>query len=387
MDNKNEEGKHLCPPPVTASSSFHSDTFEVCAVTKCKGTYFSESMQLLCAQIAEDAASKVEVQKIDENTILYKIDSRFLNPEKPIPATKTWAKMGGLPAIVCKGIVLINAKPKQGKSYSVYTLLLALIRGVKFDTLEPLAVPSRCIVFDTEMCEPDLLGRMIPLYKAIGEENRSKFQVCSLLSTPKQERLNVIMDIVEKYDPPIIAIDQIADLLDDFNSSVEAVALFERLKVLMAERTVFIIIHQNKAKDDTNSKGHAGTLAEQNCSEYYTIKRENGIFELSLKTARFKSSDDAAPLRFALNDNGEIISCDDIVRNYEARQREDFRLNFERLFGGDAEVQSSELVSRIVEMEGLQERAAKTKISNAHAAGSLIKNRNGKYVYYRLAPF
>lgn len=357
------------------------------AIIQCKGSAFSEDMQRLWHQITEDAQSQAETQKIDENTILYQVDKRFLNPEKELPHVKTWARIGDRPALTANGIVLINAKPKMGKSYSVYALLSALICGVKFDSLHPLAVPSRCIVFDTEMAEIDLQTRIKPLYQKIGDANRAKFQVCSLLNTPKPERLNVITDIIEKYNPPIIAIDQVADLLDDFNNSVEAIALFERLKVLMAERTVFLIIHQNKGKDDTNSKGHAGTLAEQDASEVYSIKRENGIFELTLRMARFASSDDATPFRFSLSDKGEIISCDDIARSNEKRKREGFCQNFEHLFGEDEELSYSDLVQRIIDVEGLLERAAKTKIKTAHDAGSLIKEKRGKSAFYRLTPF
>lgn len=357
------------------------------AIIHCKGSDFSGDMQILCRQIMEDAQSQVEMQKIDENTILYQIDGRFLNPEKELPHIKTWARIGDRPALTTNGIILINAKPKMGKSYSVYALLSAMICGVKFDSLQPLAVPSRCIVFDTEMAEIDLQTRIKPLYQMIGKENLAKFQVCSLLSTPKSERLNVITDIVEKYNPPIIAIDQVADLLDDFNSSVEAIALFEQLKVLMAERTVFLIIHQNKGKDDTNSKGHAGTLAEQDASEVYSIKRENGIFELSLRMSRFASSDNATPFRFSLSDKGGIISCDDIARKNEKQRREGFCQNFEHLFGEDEELSYSDLVQRIIDVEGLLERAAKTKIKTAHDAGSLIKEKRGKNAFYRLTPF
>ena len=351
-----------------------------------KDTDFSADMQMLCQQITEDAQNQTEVSSIDENTILYEVDNRFLNPEKPLPATRTWAKIGDRPALTCTGIVLINAKPKQGKSYSIYALLSALIRNEKFDSLQPLATPNRFILFDTEMAEVDLQTRIRPLYKAVGDENRAKFQVCPLLKVPKHERLNVITDIVEQYDPQIIAIDQVADLMEDFNSSSEAVAVFERLKVLMAERTVFLVIHQNKAKDN-NSKGHAGTLAEQDASEVYTIKKEKGIFELSLKMSRFASSDDATPFRFSLSKAGEIISCDDIAEHNKMEMREDFCKNFARLFGDDTELSRTHLVQRIIEMEGLQERAAHEKITKAHSIGSLDREQRGRNAIYRLLPF
>jgi len=353
----------------------------------CKDSDFSGDMQILCRQIMEDAQSQVEVPKIDGNTILYEIDKRFINPDKPLPAIKTWAKMGNRPALTRNGIVLINAKPKQGKSFSVYALLSALICGKRFDSLQPLETPNLCIVFDTEMAEIDLQTRIKPLYKVIGDENRAKFQVCSLLSTPKQDRLNVIKDIVEQYNPSVIAIDQLADLIEDFNSSSDSVAVFEPLKVFMAERTVFLVLHQNKAKDDTNSKGHIGTLAEQNASEVYTIKKEKGIFELSLKMARFASSDDATPFCFSLSDNGEIISSEDINRHNKEQMREEYRQYFKLLFGEDIELSYSDLTNRIVEMEGLKERTAQQKVQNAFSVGSIFKEQRGRCVFYRLTPF
>lgn len=279
----------------------------------CKGTNFSKEMQSIVRQITADSLSKEEPQKINSDTILYIVDSRFLNPEKPLPEVRTWAKIGGRPSFQKEGIVLLNAKPKQGKSYALYAIFQTLIKNETFDTLEPLDCPSRCIVFDTEMSEIDLQTRIRPLYQKIGSANAAKFQVCSLLSVPKAERLTLIEDIVKTYDPPIIAIDQVADLMEDFNSSAEAVETFERLKILMAKRTVFLVIHQNKAKDDTNSKGHAGTLAEQDANEVYSIKKEKGVFELSLKMSRFASSDDAEPFRFSLSD-GEIVSADEISK-------------------------------------------------------------------------
>lgn len=353
----------------------------------CKDSDFSGDMQILCRQIMEDAQSQVEVPKIDGNTILYEIDKRFINPDKPLPAIKTWAKMGNRPALTRNGIVLINAKPKQGKSFSVYALLSALICGKRFDSLQTLETPNLCIVFDTEMVEIDLQTRIKPLYKVIGDENRAKFQVCSLLSTPKQDRLNVIKDIVEQYNPSVIAIDQLADLIGDFNSSNESVAVFEPLKIFMAERTVFLILHQNKAKDDTNSKGHIGTLAEQNASEVYTIKKEKGIFELSLKMARFASSDDATPFCFSLSDDGEIISSEDIERSNNAQQREEYRIVFNKLFGDDKEITSGELANRIAATEGIKVRAAMKKIKIAFDFGVIDKDRRGNSVFYYLTPF
>lgn len=348
-----------------------------------KDTKFSPLMQSLVRQITEDSLSKEEPQKINDDTILYMVDSRFLDPTKPLPEVRTWAKIGGRPSFQKEGIVLLNAKPKQGKSYALYAIFQTLIKGEVFDTLEPQECPSRCIVFDTEMSEIDLQTRIRPLYSKIGSANAAKFQVSSLLSVPKAERLNVIEDIVNTYKPPIIAIDQVADLMDDFNSSAEAVQVFERIKVLMANRTVFLVIHQNKAKDDSNSKGHAGTLAEQDATEVYSIKKEKGVFELSLRMSRFAGCEDADPFRFSLTD-GEIVSADEVSKRNEETERKELRQELSYLFGAETELPSSTLVEKIIRAKGVSERTAKTKIKEALVMGIVSKRKAGRSSIYAL---
>lgn len=348
-----------------------------------KDTKFSPQMQSLMHQITEDSLSKDEPQKIDSDTILYMVDTRFLNPTKPLPEVRTWAKIGGRPSFQKEGIVLLNAKPKQGKSYALYAIFQTLIKSETFDTLQPLDCPSRCIIFDTEMSEIDLQTRIRPLYQKIGSENAAKFQVCSLLSVPKVERLNTIEDIVRTYDPPIIAIDQVADLMDDFNSSAEAVAIFERLKVLMTKRTFFLVIHQNKAKDDTNSKGHAGTLAEQDATEVYSIKKEKGVFELSLRMSRFSSSEDAETFSFSLSD-GEIVSADEVSKKNEETERKELKQELSYLFGAETELPRSTLVEKIIKAKGVMERKAADLINEAVKMEILSKKRAGRFVSFSL---
>ena len=348
-----------------------------------KGTNFSPEMQSLMRQITEDSLSKEEPKEIDDDTILYKVDKRFLDPTKPLPEVRTWAKIGGRHSFQKEGIVLLNAKPKQGKSYALYAIFQTLIKNEVFDTLQPLDCPSRCIIFDTEMSEIDLQSRIRPLYRKIGEANAAKFQVCSLLAVPKAERLNTIEDIVRTYEPPIIAIDQVADLMDDFNSSAEAVAIFERIKVLMAKRTVFLVIHQNKAKDDTNSKGHAGTLAEQDATEVYSIKKEKGIFELSLRMSRFASSEDAEPFRFSLAD-GEIVSADEVSKRNEETERKELWQELSYLFGAETELPRSTLVEKIIRAKGVMERKAADMINEAVKMEILSKKKAGRFVSFSL---
>ena len=171
--------------------------------------------------------------------------------------------------------------------------------------------------------------------------------------------------------------------MDDFNSSAEAVQVFERIKILMANRTVFLVIHQNKAKDDTNSKGHAGTLAEQDATEVYSIKKEKGVFELSLRMSRFASSEDAETFRFSLTDV-EIVSADEVSRRNEEIERKELRQELSFLFGAEKELPSSTLVEKIIRAKGVSERTAKAKIKEALEMGIVSRKKAGRSAIYAL---
>lgn len=345
----------------------------------------------MCANEAYKYAPEVEATEAEEvapNAPAWEIDTDALNPFAEASETLFFATIDGRNALCANSLVVVKARQKSGKSYSILVIIRTLLTGLQFDTLKPQMQPRLVMVFDAEMAEVDLCKRYKPIYTAISEENWGRLQVYSLLCVPRDERWAYIQTKVAKYNPDIVIIDTITEIGGtDYNSAAEAATMGENLKQLFAQRLVFAVIHQNKAKDDTNAKGALGAICENLCSEAYIMKPDKGVFSMELDFARFVSNVDAAPLQFSIADNGEIMDCTEIAAQNEAKLREDFRMNFEHLFGGDAELQYSDLVCRIKEKEGLLERAAQTKISTAHKAGSLIKEKRKKNTYYRLAPF
>ena len=47
--------------------------------------------------------------------------------------------------------------------------------------------------------------------------------------------------------------------------------------------------------------------------------------------------------------------------------------NFERIFGGDTQLQAGELVERLMKQDGLEKRAANTKLGKARDLGVIRK--------------
>lgn len=303
---------------------------------------------------------------------LWEIDQRFLNPFAPVPPVQTWATMGDRPALPCKGIVTFSAKPKQGKSLSIYALLIPVLTGHDFDTLKPTECrPRLVVVFDTEMDTTTLSNRAKAMQRALGDASR-RFQVVPLLNTPKSKRREIIEAITAEYNPDIVVIDQIARMVVNFNDAAENVAFGEWLAQYAAARTVLAVIHQNKAADNTQMKGHLGSILEELAVENYSVSRKQGVFEVKPTNARQSCvDDDSAPVTFALDDAGEIITATNVIEKNREKDADRWRNDLRAIFGEDEELKASEIVARIMHQQGLTERPAKAKLANAKTAGAI----------------
>lgn len=305
---------------------------------------------------------------------LWEIDNRFVNPFAELPPILTWAKMGGRPAFPLKGIVVISAKPKQGKSFAVYALTRPLLTGKPFESITPLRHANLVMVFDTELSPVSITKRMRKQVEALGE-NGNRFLSVSLKRIPMQERAALVNAMVEQYHPDIIALDQIANFSPDFNKSGEAVSISEWLKPLSDKALVIVVIHQNKAAEDTNAKGHLGSLVRQDADEYYTVERKNGITTLHCVEARDTDAEGAAAadLLFTINEAGDIITAADILKSNKEKQAEQCRAELREIFGEDDTLTYSEIIKRIMAKWGLTRTPAETKLSRAKECGALIK--------------
>lgn len=303
---------------------------------------------------------------------LWEIDKRFLNPFAPVPPVQVWASMGDRPAIPRSGIVTFSAKPKQGKSTSTYALLIPIITGRPFDTVTPTTDrPRLVIVFDTEMDTPTLSRRVATMNKALGDA-APRFQVVPLLEIPKSKRRELIEEITEAYNPDIVVIDQVARLVNNFNDAGENVDFGEWLAQYAAKRTVLTVIHQNKAADNTQMKGHLGSILEELAVENYSVSRQQGVFEVKPTNARQSCVDDTStPVTFALNDEGEIITAAAVIEKNREAAAEGWRNDLRLIYGEDKELKYSELVKRIMEQQGLSKTPAETKVKNARDAGAI----------------
>lgn len=323
---------------------------------------------------------------------LWEVDEDFINPFADLPPVQTWLKMGERPAIPTAGIISFSAKPKEGKSYSTLALLIPILSGRRFDTLTPTELrPRLVIVFDTEMDRITLTNRARMMQSVLGKEAGKLLMFAPLIDTPLRDaegnnpRQAKIDAITAKYHPDIVVIDQLTRMVNDFNNNAECYEFGEWLKAYAADKSVFVVIHQNKAADNSQMKGHLGSNVNELAVENYGVKKENGIFVVTPTNARQSAVDESStPVTFALSEDGRIIDASLLIARQREAEGRVLREYFAEIFGEDKELPYSEIQSRVAGKEASKPRAAATKIQSAKSAGVIVKTSDDHRAPYRL---
>lgn len=320
-------------------------------------------------------------ENVEKHIPLYEKDTRFLNPHMELPPIQVRCKMGGRGTFPLRGIVAISGKQKRGKSMSIYAVAIPLVSGKPFGNIVPQERARRMIVFDTEMDKAILQRRQWSMRRAVGEEYCDNFLVCPLIDVPRNERMKYIIDVVEEHDPDIIVIDVLSDLMLDVNDSRECL---DDVMKLAASRTVFCTMHENKA--DANIRGHLGSQLSFKSTENYNMDCENGEFTLSIRESRITCTDDAEPLVFRIDANGNITAVESSSAEMREQRQAKLRRLFEEIFGNSEQLCHTDVKERLME-KGHREREARHLMTEAQKLGIIEKlGEKGSKAPYRLTP-
>lgn len=325
----------------------------------------------------------------DQTQPLWETDPDFINPFAELPPIQCWCEIGERPALPKEGIVSFQAKPKKGKSYSTYAFAIPLLSGLDFGSIHPTDRPNLIMVFDMELSKNTNTKRAKNQVQTIGKYG-NRFVVCSLKGKTIEQRIKTIQEKIEKYNPGIVVIDQVAKLVNDINNTTEANQITDILDKMSINRSVWVVIHENKG--DENARGHVGTYLSHAAVEAYTVDKKHGVFTVSLKELRDGEEEDAPTFQFAIDTEGRIIDGTDQAKQAEEQKKAEWLQNAQRLFGGDDLLSYTELCKRIVselerkadtpEQKKKAEDNAKNKIRNMVNAGVIRKtgtDRNAPY--------
>lgn len=355
---------------------------------------------------ADDGANADTLPKInvdDLETPLWENDPLgfFANYDADPGEIDAWGLLGGRAALPRAGAIMIDAKPKQGKSFAALALAVALLGNTEqFGNFTPIEPRPNCIIIaDTEMSAKSINRRGRGVINTIGEAARRRLGTLRLAQLPAAERWDVLQKYVEIYDPQIVVVDNLTNMVDDVNDQQAAAAICKDLAAMAVDRTIIAVIHQNKRAEDTNATGAIGSKLSQLVVESYTAKRQNGLFYLiptmSRDTEIPDNADDRKPLSltFAVAKGDEpggqsiakFVDGRPAAERAEEEQTEKWRIHFAAIFGDADTLPRVEMRRRLIDKYGYCGTAAEEAISNATKAGVIAKTGAGHKDPYKMA--
>lgn len=209
---------------------------------------------------------------------------------------KTILSVGGVSVIEAGDIYTIKGKPKSGKSSVIKAYICAIILGL-WGSVGAAQKGMKVLYIDTEQKPQDCQAALTYVKDVTGVSDEYLDEHVMLYSVRKRER-NLLADdlalLVSQWKPQFIILDGSADFVNSFNDEVECSQLVHQLICIVEENDCALInlIHENKAADDFNAKGHLGSLLVQKSALVMETRKVGDLIKVCCSEARHKSMPD-----------------------------------------------------------------------------------------------
>ena len=311
---------------------------------------------------AEQMKFKAE---ITEDKLKYRL--HILDLSLPTNEPKFMFSIGGVPTIPQGELVGIKGRAKMGKSQFEYYLIAVMLASASRGSVKPLQERYKILLFDTEQSQASLkkcCQRALNFAGLPPDKNNEYFLPFFMRPLSIEERRKVIADAVEAEKPDIVFIDGVRDLLQDFNSLDQSNDLIQWLLSLTAEHscTIVSVLHQNKAKDDGNMRGHLGTELLNKLTDCFEVSKKDGKFIVSCTDSRNVPCGDFA---FSINEEGNFQTEEAVTENKNSARAAEIQRVLKLCFKDKASMGYGELVEAYKLEAAVSDRTAQRAIKDA----------------------
>lgn len=248
------------------------------------------------------------------------LDACLFDMTTPPPSQDYMLEIDGVGVIPANGLVAITGKAKQGKTHFLAAMTATLLSGKSFGSMRRLKAPKHILWCDTEQSPSDIYNVINRMYRHAGIPTASPtdehgLTVLQMRPLDAWQRASVIIAAVERYDPDVLIIDGLRDLLTNINSEEEATAVISWLLQTLSARPmmrIITVLHTNPSGAGDKMRGHIGTELENKLSDKFTCSKENGIFAVQ-HTSRGREI--MNPFIFRIDINGNLATSTIEERN------------------------------------------------------------------------
>ena len=269
----------------------------------------SDAAMMVRAELALAGFSTEQEQR------LLRLERRRITPQTELQQMEFLFRLHGKPCFARGELTGLSGKAKSGKTF-VSSILMALCFRSKLLSIERIEQKKLHVLwYDTEQSEEStqdiLRNRIIPL-TGIPEDQfpMDMLDVFNVRGEQFSDRLALLELAIERYQPDLVILDGIRDLVADINDGVVAQDTVERLMRLASQNrcAIVCVLHQNKSQEDRNLRGWIGTELKNKAFEVYECtKSAERIFSWAQTDTR--KYDITNKLQFSVNDEGLPYEC------------------------------------------------------------------------------
>ena len=332
---------------------------------------------------------KIDYPKIINETLF--ID-QFI--EQPKPTIIIGGKIVG----VLNSFISICGLPKSRKTTFMNYFIASALTGLDFMTIKVNCDPfDKIIVFDTEQSIYDFSRQVKHLkYLIKAEKIPVNLEAYLFRQYDPEVILNSIYLIMLEKKPKIIFIDNITELVLNFNDPVESKKLVQFLKKITAEFNCTIITLLHLGKGNLQSLGNLGSMTDRSSNSVLRVIYDKETQSSTLEANMLRSDSLFKPITIIWSEEEKTYiqinlldqaPTEKISRKFDITNlsREDHFTKLSLVFGRKDQLVYEELVSEIKLIYGVGTNIAKQIIVPV-LLEQYILSRIEKGIYILLTP-
>ena len=330
-------------------------------------------------------------QELNKPQTDYKLAEAFFNAfevveedeQDEIKNTLTTSSGGGI--LPLGDISAVTGLAKSGKSTFVSVLLSSVLGSDRFG-LSTQDTGAKVLYIDTEQHKRNVAKVRKRILQIAPQGASERLKMIALRELTPQQRANSIAMAVGYYQPQIVVIDGIVDLIDDFNNIEQSQRIVTHLLQVASTYNCHIInvLHTNKSQEVTgvaNMRGHLGAILGNKCSECWSVKKDGKVFTSTLTEAR--NGGEGEKITYTITEGGDITTAEEAIRvqreTKEQAKRAEKLAELREIFKGDISLSYSEIIMRIMRVQDRSEKGAECYFARG-LKPYLQKGQNNTYI-------
>lgn len=354
-----------------------------------------EKIQTLNDFLAEIESNSISVEDVPDDTLSRIVSSVEIDTRKRIADPLFCFSFNGHKIMPRGNVLNITGRQKNGKSQLLNILCAIALKKSKrhqfggtatVGCIEAISPVDSVLWIDTEQGQYDIQQNNIRLFELMGLctdplqnpdlPNAADYglHILSLRDYTPEKRRMIANAAIRLYDPDIVIIDGIRDLINDINDQTESLQVVTWAMGVAKERDCWCVIHQNPTGGD-KIRGAIGTELMNKCGLTFQVKKETGMFSISVPTDGCRQDAGDKPVMFRYGAGGLLypVMLSDLLQRIYAE-----------IPSGKAEL--STLTGKIAKVSGLKDTFVFPDIIKPALDDGLLSTYEGEKgkVFYNL---